>query len=395
MLKDKPALYFPVRVAYPPMSDLISELQGIHEQLQSFVESFDKPEIAKPLDALEKSAEEVGKAWGHSWLWYQSRVYYDGLKPPPPGANFSSQWGFTELSTMGTRGAWRQFSEGEIETSIRKVAGNASTAKAEKAAADGRKLFEEKRDDVISILRNFNGSRSDPYVQKLIEEAEQLKAATAYEFVALVRPKGSLMSRDEIAITQGLWTPPHISVLAEVFELRAPRIACDSLAASARRAFSHIERMEKKLAKAERVGTNVFIGHGRSKDWKDLKDFVHDRMRLPWDEFNRVPVAGIPKTVRLSAMLDAAAIAFLIFTAEDEMADGKMQARMNVVHEAGLFQGRLGFSRAIILLEEGCEEFSNIEGLGQIRFPKNNIKAAFHDVQLVLEREGLVESPGQ
>jgi predicted nucleotide-binding protein len=92
-------------------------------------------------------------------------------------------------------------------------------------------------------------------------------------------------------------------------------------------------------------------------------------------------------------MLDAAAIAFLILTAEDEMADGKIQARMNVIHEAGLFQGRLGFSRAIIVLEEGCEEFSNIQGLGQLRFPKNNIKAAFHDVQLVLEREGLIESP--
>ena len=144
---------------------------------------------------------------------------------------------------------------------------------------------------------------------------------------------------------------------------KEPKIACESLATSVRRTFSHLERTEKRLAKAERIGTNVFIGHGRSKEWKDLKDFISERMRLPWDEFNRVPVAGIPNTVRLSTMLDAAAIAFLILTAEDEMADGKMQARMNVVHEAGLFQGRLGFSRAIILLEEGCEEFSNIEGL--------------------------------
>jgi predicted nucleotide-binding protein len=126
---------------------------------------------------------------------------------------------------------------------------------------------------------------------------------------------------------------------------------------------------------------------------EDLKDFITDRMRLPWDEFNRVPVAGIPNTVRLSTMLDAAAIAFLVLTAEDETADGKVRARMNVVHEAGLFQGRLGFTRAIVMLEEGCEEFSNIEGLGQIRFPKNNIRAAFHDVQLVLEREGLIEPP--
>ena len=94
-------------------------------------------------------------------------------------------------------------------------------------------------------------------------------------------------------------------------------------------------------------------------------------------------------------MLDSAAIAFLIFTAEDERADGEWQARMNVVHEAGLFQGRLGFERAIILLEAGCKSFSNIEGLGQIRFPKGDIAAAYEEVRRVLEREHLIDSVTQ
>ena len=77
-------------------------------------------------------------------------------------------------------------------------------------------------------------------------------------------------------------------------------------------------------------------------------------------------------------------------TAEDERIDGVMQARMNVIHEVGLFQGRLGFTNAIVLLEEGCEEFSNIAGLGQIRFPAGRISAAFEEVRRVMEREGLV-----
>ena len=138
------------------------------------------------------------------------------------------------------------------------------------------------------------------------------------------------------------------------------------------------------------IGTNIFLGHGRSHIWKDLKDFIQDRMHLPWDEFNRVPVAGITNISRLNQMLSDAAIAFLVMTGEDEQADGKYNARLNVIHEAGLFQGKLGFSRAIILLEEGCEQFSNIHGLGQIRFPKGNIKAIFEEVRQVLEREGLV-----
>jgi hypothetical protein len=97
------------------------------------------------------------------------------------------------------------------------------------------------------------------------------------------------------------------------------------------------------------VGTNVFIGHGHSLVWRELKDFLEDRLGLSVDEFNRVPVAGIATSARLSDMLDAAVFAFLVMTAEDEQADGKVRARENVVHEVGLFQGRLGFARAIVL----------------------------------------------
>jgi predicted nucleotide-binding protein len=107
-----------------------------------------------------------------------------------------------------------------------------------------------------------------------------------------------------------------------------------------------------------------------------------------------VPMAGITNIARLSEMLDSAVIALLLLTADDELQDGTMQARMNVVHEAGLFQGKLGFTKAIILLEEGCEEFGNIHGLGQIRFPKGNIKAAFEEIRQVLEREEILSVPG-
>lgn len=137
-------------------------------------------------------------------------------------------------------------------------------------------------------------------------------------------------------------------------------------------------------------GKKVFIGHGRSPVWRELKDFLFDRLDLPWDEFNRESVAGISTTERLNQMLDASSFAFLIMTAEDEHADATLHARENVIHEIGLFQGKLGFHRAIVLLEEGCQPFSNIHGLTHIPFSRGRISASFEELRRVLERECIV-----
>ena len=137
-------------------------------------------------------------------------------------------------------------------------------------------------------------------------------------------------------------------------------------------------------------GSRIFIGHGQSPHWRELKDFLFDRLNQEWDEFNREVVAGLMTFERVSTMLDETKFAFLIMTGEDELADKTSQARQNVVHEVGLFKGRLGPRKAIILLEEGCAEFSNVVGLSQIRFPKGHISAVFEDIRRVLERENVL-----
>jgi predicted nucleotide-binding protein len=133
----------------------------------------------------------------------------------------------------------------------------------------------------------------------------------------------------------------------------------------------------------------IFVGHGHSQVWKEFKDFLQDTLLLPWEEFNRVPQAGIWTGERLSEMLESACFAFLIMTGEDER-DGELHARENVIHEIGLFQGKLGFRRAIILLEEGCENFSNIHGLTYITFPRNAISAKYEEIRLTLQRETII-----
>lgn len=134
----------------------------------------------------------------------------------------------------------------------------------------------------------------------------------------------------------------------------------------------------------------VFIGHGRSLVWREVKDFVAERLQLPWEEFNRESVAGTTNQARIDEMLNRSAFALLVMTAEDEHGDGRLHARENVVHEVGLFQGRLGSRRAIILQESTCAEFSNIHGLSTLRFPPGHVSATFEDIRRAVEREGLL-----
>ena len=156
--------------------------------------------------------------------------------------------------------------------------------------------------------------------------------------------------------------------------------------------YNRLELYEEPSNTPEQTfGDKVFVGHGHSPCWRDLKEFIVDRLNLACDEFNRVSTAGFTIPERLNQMLDQASIAFLVMTAEDEQPDGKLRARMNVIHEVGLFQGRLGLKKAIILLEDGCEKFSNIHGVLEIRFPKGEIRAAFEEIREVMEREGVLD----
>jgi predicted nucleotide-binding protein len=258
-------------------------------------------------------------------------------------------------------------------------------------AKRARQGISDLRERLISVLIAINEKSDSSYVERLLQDAHNEECLSTQDFVNFCRPSGQFMSRDIVAINNGLQTPPHIALCALVQELKSPFNVATKLAKIAKRAKEHIQHRKSSTAYATTGGGKVFIGHGRSATWRDLKDFLQDRLGLPWDEFNRVPIAGITNVARLSQMLDDASIAFLLMTAEDEQKDGRVHARMNVIHEAGLFQGRLGFTRAIVVLEDGCEEFSNIQGLGQLRFPSGNIASVFEDIREILEREGLLE----
>ena len=369
------------------------ELLQMAETLEKLVTLSRQEQINHPLERVKQAADNIGKAWSGSWLGYHANVYYQDYQSPPPGAHFNIAWGLkVPLADLGSTGDWVENTAEAVEYAIyRRANAQVWNLSALSLAKPTRSSAKQQR-TLLSIIELEIGDSNSPFLTALREEAGNLTVISKNQFIERAKPSYNMTVYDEVAGHQGMRVPAHLAVLSEVYAIQHTINIVESLLEVTRQVESHVTRQQRRQQQVSSVGTKVFIGHGRSLIWWQLKDFI-EKLGLPVDEFNSVQTAGISTSDRLMEMLSSAAIAFLVMTGEDEQPTGELRPRENVVHEAGMFQGRLGFKRAIVLLEEGCEKFSNNAGLTHVPFPKGNIRATFQDLREVLEREDILK-PG-
>jgi len=134
----------------------------------------------------------------------------------------------------------------------------------------------------------------------------------------------------------------------------------------------------------------VFVGHGRNPLWLAVRSFLEHDCGLAVVCFESKPRTSESIVSIVEGMLEQVNFAVIVMTAEDATADGQMRARENVVHEAGLSQGKLGFKKVVIVKQEGLEVPSNLAGLQCISFTDNKVSQAFYDLRLSLKNAGLI-----
>lgn len=374
----------------------IAELEETARKLREVVGEGDSAEVRGPIEALDAVIESVHKSWSGSNLGYHARTYYAGFQPPPSDDLFNKEWGLMRYRRPAGRAlGWVVYDDDdEVKAYIMSHADPPirDLQPLREKSDQARQLLLDAKETVTSILTSCQSTQPDAYLSGLSEKVAGITAPSAMAFARQLLPSGQIMSRDSTAINQGLRVSPHHQIFGDRQAIEAPYLCLRSLADYVENAAKHLRRRpsDPPMTATPQIGSRVFIGHGGSPQWRELKDYIQDQLGVPVDEFNRVPTAGYATVNRLGEMLDSAAMAFLVMTAEDETPEGGFRARQNVVHEVGLFQGRLGFDKAIVMVEDGCEDFSNIHGLTQVRYPKGNISAKFHEVRAVLEREELL-----
>jgi len=373
------------------MDNLLDELVSAARICESACDTIDREPYKTVTNRLLDAAEEIGRAWCGSFLGYHSRVYKKELAPKQPGDYFDAEWGRLP-HTLLLRGEWVEYTVEYIQDQVYERAGNPDVIILDELKSVNDRAFKQSKTNVLPILEVLIEEFDSDFLRNKKKEIQDLKGHFSSEEVFTSHIAGKQMAtREKEAADGGILSPPHLAISCMVHSVRSYAWQNEKLSESIGSVIKYLQTKHSMKGEAMAKTTGkVFIGHGGSKDWLMLKDFIRERLHLEYDEFNRESVAGVATKERLEQMLDSAVFGFIVMTGEDKHSDNTVHARENVVHEIGLFQGRLGFGRAIVVLEKGCEEFSNIVGLGQIRFPKGDIKAAFEDIRMVLEREKII-----
>jgi hypothetical protein len=166
------------------------------------------------------------------------------------------------IASLGSRGDWREYDAEEVKAVIYRNAGNPNMELLRDKAKKAVEVFDGAKADIHSILENELADSADAFLTNIKTELEKLKPLSKSEALQLLSPKGQIMTRDTMALGQGNLVPPHADVMGEIIAVRLAFEICGVAADISRKAASHLERKNRRNIAADRVGTNVFIGHG-------------------------------------------------------------------------------------------------------------------------------------
>jgi len=139
------------------------------------------------------------------------------------------------------------------------------------------------------------------------------------------------------------------------------------------------------LEAKQKMSDKIFISHGHNDLLKlKLKDFLNNKLKRDTIILSELPKRGKTIIEQLENASKFCNFAIILLTRDDEMHDGGMRTRQNVVHEIGFFQGKYGRDNVVLVSEKKLDLFSNISGILRIEFNPEYFEEIFEDLRVVL-----------
>lgn len=380
----------------------VDELISLAEKLEKAEEPIRAPAANMSLGALEKGIRIAEAAWSGSWLGYHARVYHEEMEPPPAGTSFRTEWGLItgEGVDQPSTGKWNKYRREDVVRFIWEKARNPKIDSLRDASARASRLHAEAKTSIDPLLASLQAKPGkDAILDSLVGKVSESVVHTEGDFLKKWSPRKTPPTKDEIALAEGLLVPPHLLVKAEIWAIRHPFMACGELAKTLRWLAGHITELEKKDEESRRTtelrarsapkpgGPGIALGHGKSGLWRLLRDRMAADFPVPCHGFQQVPLPGLGTMAAMLEVLPRARFAILMLTREDVACEGEPAASLNVARLAGLFQGRLGFSKVLLLTEEGGPALPGVNDLPRLVFPAGDPVAIWPEARAILESE--------
>ena len=131
----------------------------------------------------------------------------------------------------------------------------------------------------------------------------------------------------------------------------------------------------------------TFIDHGTNPIWTRVEKHLREDLMIECKTFLDSSYSSEQMVYSLSDFLDTCNFCVVILTKEDEQKGASEIIYQNIIHKIGLFQGRLGFNKTVLLKQDGIKFDTNFAGLQHITFSGSKIEQAFYELDKMLKRE--------
>lgn len=201
------------------------------------------PALVKSVSSLRSAAEQARRAWSGSNLGYHATVYYADLQPPPPGVQFSPEWGLMDRwPTHQPDPGWQATDYDAVVNEIIRRAGSPDIRALETKLTSIRSAFSSLKERVISLLIAAKSQADDPFLDRKLNQIEALEVMDVERAESTLAESGVGWSRDSTAVTQGRRAVPHQGVLAIAVSATSTTTGLDTLEKAVREAALHLER---------------------------------------------------------------------------------------------------------------------------------------------------------
>ncbi|EMF90127.1 hypothetical protein LEP1GSC005_3086 [Leptospira santarosai str. ST188] len=266
------------------IKSLLQSLENNQNDLNAALNAFKSVSVQSEIQKLKDVAQELSTSWSDSWLGYHSTVYIRDFQPKTIDDFFDPECGLMQLFNSRTTSKWVAYEFKDVMNFIWQKS-KANRKRIETAVARNEQTFTEVKDSIENTLDvltdNHNSTTLQDFKIKLHEIRNKF---SIIESVRALRPS-QFRSRDDRALKEGPKTPPHIQIQAFIVEWNSTSTALTDLSKLCKRITSYVS-LRQGDNMTNNSGDRIFIGHDRSPTWKDLKDFLQDRLQLKWEEFS-------------------------------------------------------------------------------------------------------------